>query len=161
MCQRYEPRAAHGKLGALERLLRWPVALPETDEEYLQQTREWEADVRRYEELTGTTLDKDMKIALVVARAPADLQKHLRMAYASYAGNVEMLKTLILSYVQAGRSWQQAESSVATAQAMEVDYIRARGRGSERGRGGRGSKMEVDQEARRPTPHVYCSHCGK
>ena len=55
---------------------------PKRSESILQTTEaveRWECDVREYEQRCGKTLDTDVKIGVMLALAPPQLQNHCRM----------------------------------------------------------------------------------
>jgi hypothetical protein len=122
------------------------------DEEFEQELTAWEADVAAYERLVNKTFDRDAMIALVISRAPIELQRFLRVTSVQFEGNYEALRAMVRNYTRCGLLLKRLpgvtsskDTPLALTDApMEVDFISKGGKG--KGKGGRA--------------YVVCHRCG-
>ena len=73
-----KPKLAHRRLAAIESLL--DPDFGGEDGGLYDRILAWEAQVRGYEELTGKTLDSELRAAVLVKRMPVELRQHLQLS---------------------------------------------------------------------------------
>jgi hypothetical protein len=156
LVQREEPRGADRKLTMLEGLLQPKFHDGMKDEDFESAVTSWERDIAQYEQLTGTKFDRDAMTALVVSRAPIELQRFLRVTTTQVQGNFDAIRTLVRTYTQSAqlaRRSNVSEQEHSRPHAMEVDYI-AKGKS----RGSVGATMAT--KAGTPSAAAVCHRCG-
>ena len=60
----------------------------------------WEADVRRWSDMSGKTLDDDDKIGALIQICPSQVQQHIRLN-PDQAKSYDQLRALVFSYAAA------------------------------------------------------------
>jgi len=142
ICLEMEPRAAHRKLLALDKLLH-PALVTTSSSAFLDSWRAWEKDVLDYEEYSGHPFDKEVQAAILVRHVPDELRKHLQLSASEHLGNYEMIKTRVITYIQ---SQKMFEGTAIVP--MECDFLQ--------GAGKKGSGKSTGKQ--RPGE---CWNCGK
>ena len=109
---------------------------PERAESILQTTEaveRWEFDVREYEQRFGKSLDEDVKIGVILAFAPLQVQNHCHLTshiLKSYA----QVTTMLHDYCGA-----PADTAAGDAVAMDLSML---------GKGGKGKKGKRDKKGK-------------
>ena len=109
---------------------------PKRGESILQTTEaveRWECDAREYEQRFGKTWDEDVKIGVILALAPLQVQNHCHLnshILRSYA----KVRTMLFDYCRA-----QADTAAGDAVPMGLSVL---------GEGGKGKKGEGDKKGK-------------
>ena len=98
LCLELEPRAAHRKLLALDKLLH-PSLVTTSSGAFLDSWRAWEKDLREYEDLSGHPFDTEVQAAILVRHVPDELRRHLQLSASEHLGNYEAVKTRGITYI--------------------------------------------------------------
>ena len=136
---------------------------PKRAESILQTTEaveRWECDVREYEQRFGKTLDEDVKIGVILALAPLQVQNHCHLnshILRSYA----QVRTMLFDYCRA-----QADTAAGDAVPMDLSMLGKGGKGKrgkgEKGKGkSKGEKGESKGKNNVKTEYSagYCLQC--
>ena len=144
----FEPRVAQRRLMLLHDLTH-PSLGTGTLQQFSERWATWEQEVNNYEALTGKTFDPDLKVAVLMANTPADLQQHLAVNASVFDDDYEKLKTVVKGYVMSQKRWTNLpkEGDTGGAAPMEVDFLKAKGKGKgkKKGKGGKGSDKEQEK----------------
>ena len=170
-----EPRLIQHRLGMLNRLM--SVDLSGTDDVFKERLSSWERDIAEYERLTTKHFDPELKMAVVLQRAPDGLRQHLQLSAHTFGNDWDRMRNVIEMYLQTRRVWQSGQGPAP----MEVDYLGSRGakghasKGSTKGSQHQGqSKGSGDGKGSLPKggkkgsgkgstdmSQIECHHCGK
>ena len=93
----------------------------------------WECDVREYEQRFGKTFDEDIKIGVILALAPLQVQNHCHLnshILRSYA----QVRTMLFDYCRA-----QADTAAGGAVPMDLSML---------SKGGKGKKGKCDKKGK-------------
>ena len=111
LLEELEPRTRQRTLSMLT-ALPGKEGWPKTGSFY-DQIVEWERRIAEYENLSGTKMAEDLKLATIVERAPPEVSTYLRLHVTTDSSYCSVRNQLVC-FIQAGRSW--------TARASEIDY---------------------------------------
>ena len=129
-----EPVVATRRLALLAELLH--PKFNNTDESKFQDDwARWERSILDYEEFDQKPFDKNLKIAIVLERAPEEVKRYSQINAMNFQDDYEKFKSVLAGYFRTRRSWTSSIGSTSCAkepQPMEVDEIRAKGTGKER-----------------------------
>ena len=107
---------------------------PKRAESILQATEaveRWECDVREYEQRFGKTLDEDVKIGVILALAPLQVQNHCHLN-SHILKSYEQVRTMLFDCCRA-----QADTAAGDAVPMDLSML---------GKGGKGKKGRGDKK---------------
>ena len=117
---------------------------PKRAESILQTTEtveRWECDVREYEQRFGMTLDEDVKIGVVFALAPLQVQNHCRLNSHVLKSHTQA-RTMLFDYCRA-----QADTAAGDVVPMDLSMFGKKGSGDKKGKG-KGKKRENSKDER-------------
>ena len=118
-----EPKLAHRRLAAIESLL--DPDFGGEDGGLYDRILAWEAQVRGYAELTGKTLDSELRAAVLVKRMPVELRQHLQLNAGAFMDDYTKLRDVALSYLKLRTPPTVSHTG---PRPMEVDFIKGKGR---------------------------------
>jgi hypothetical protein len=145
LAREYDSRLPQQRLTTLQELLRFPMGNDE--ESFRVAWAKWEVEIARYEANFGRRVDDELKVAVVLEKAPAQLRQHLLLNSGQFADGSESLKVVAMGYLQLRRSIGASSSNRSGGAELQVDFFTKGGKG---GKGGKDGKE-------RPT----CGICGK
>ena len=98
----YEPNLAARHVGTLQQLLQPTFR---DGQNWADDFMKWRTEVNRYESSTGSRIGDDIKVAIVLARAPSQIRAHLQIQANTFTGDFDRLETTLDSYLTACRPW--------------------------------------------------------
>ena len=113
----YKPDTATRKVGLLERVME---DAPTTGEDFGDWFLRWLALVGQTEQARGRRLDDDIKIAMVLKRAPNELRDHLVIETARIADKFPIMREIVENWSYSRRTFRNA---APRASAMEVGAV--------------------------------------
>ena len=93
----------------------------------------WECDVREYEQRFGKTLNEDVKIGVILALAPPQVQNHCHLNSHILKSHAQV-RTMLFDYCQA-----QADTAAGDVVPMDLSML---------GEGGKGEKSKGDKKGK-------------
>ena len=121
----YEPQAATRYTSILVGLLSPDAWNQKQGDDFMDAFREWETAVGEYERAAGEELSTNVRIAVVLRHAPADIKNALRMSMGAVKGDYEQLKHTIEEYCISGRDFDRrgvlADGSSGPGGVMPMD----------------------------------------
>ena len=103
----YEPIAAGRHTSMLVGLLSPDAWQKKEGNDFMDALRDWETLVTDYERKSQEKLSSNIRIAVILRHAPADIKNALRMSLGAVAGNYDKLKLVIEEYCVSGRDFDQ------------------------------------------------------
>ena len=120
---------------------------PKRSESILQTSEaveRWECDVREYEQRFGKTLDEEVKIGVILALAPPQVQNHCNLNSHILNGYAQV-RTMLFDYCRA-----QADTAACDAVPMDLSML---GKGCKGKKGKRRQERQRQRQRQRQSQH--------
>eukprot|EP00971_Amphidinium_carterae_P060387 1194876-Amphidinium_carterae.1 len=72
---------------------------------------QWEADLHRYEKESGKTVAAEIKVSVILNRAPQQIAAQLQMQASEFEEDYEHLRGILRTYLEAARRYQGGGTS--------------------------------------------------
>ena len=95
ICGEFEPRVVQRRLAMLTNIMNPDFGQGEA--EFSERWAMWEIDISEYEDFTGKAFDRDIMLAVVVDRSPAEILQHLQLNAAQYEKSYSRLQAIRMS----------------------------------------------------------------
>ena len=121
--------------------------------EWILQTTEtvekWECDVREYEQRFGKTLDEDVKIDVIFALAPSQVQNHYRLnTHTHTLKSYAQVRTMLFDNCRA-----QADTAAGDVVPTDLSML-GKGKGKKKCSIGKGKKSENSKDEKGDADHA-------
>ena len=96
VCSDFEPRVVQRRLAMLTSIMN--PGFGQREAEFSERWTQWN-DFSVYEDLTGKVFDRDIMLAVVVDRSPAETRQHLQLNASQYENSYPRLKAILTGYL--------------------------------------------------------------